>query len=154
VALDRIGSQLRPEWLRSFLREPSTVRVSVEVRMPRMGISEAEANVLAEYAERALVDDRVAPWTPPAKEAVAAGAELYTRLGCQGCHQVDRAGGFVGPDLSGVGRRLQPGWMKAWLLAPARWKAGTTQPDYGLTDDQATALTAYLLTLTRTEAKK
>jgi cytochrome c1 len=44
--------------------------------------------------------------------------------------------------------------MKAWLLSPARWKAGTTQPDYGLTDDQASALTAYMLTLTRAEARK
>jgi mono/diheme cytochrome c family protein len=154
VALDRIGSQLTPDWLRSFLREPSTVRVSVEVRMPRMGITADEADVLAEYASRALVDDRLASWTVPPQGAATAGADLYARLGCQGCHQVEGRGGYVGPDLSSVGRRLQPGWMKAWLLAPERWKRDTTQPDYGLTEDQATALTAYLLTLTRTEARR
>jgi mono/diheme cytochrome c family protein len=154
VPLDRIGSQLTPEWLRSFLREPSTVRVSVEVRMPRMGITIEEADVLAEYAARALVDDRLAPWTAPSSDAAAAGVDLYTRLGCQGCHQVDGLGGYVGPDLSSVGRRLQPGWMKAWLLAPGRWKPGTSQPDYGLTEQQATALTAYMLTLTRAEARR
>jgi cytochrome c1 len=54
----------------------------------------------------------------------------------------------VGPDLSESGRRLKPGWTAAWLLKPGKWKPGTLQPDYGLTPDEAEALTAYLMSLT------
>jgi cytochrome c2 len=154
VSLDRIGSQLQPGYLRAFLREPGAVRVGLDVRMPRMNIDEREAALLTDYAGRLLVDDRLASWLQPAPGAVPAGATLYERLGCRGCHQIDGTGGYIGPDLSGVGLRLQPGWIKAWLLEPGRWKPGTLQPDYGLSDEQGAALTAYLLTLTRTGARR
>jgi cytochrome c551/c552 len=153
VVLDRIGSQLQPEYLRTFLREPGTVRVGLDVRMPRMNISESEAATLVDFARRLLVDDRLAAWSTPGPQATIDGKALYDRLGCRGCHQIGRDGGYIGPDLSAVGRRLQPGWMKAWLQAPERWKAGTLQPDYGLTDAESVALTAYMLTLTREERR-
>ena len=125
------------------------MRVGLDVRMPRMNISGDEAAALADFAGRVLIDDRLTAWSPPGAQAAAAGADLYARLGCRGCHQIDGSGGYIGPDLSAVGRRLKPGWMNAWLKSPARWKTGTLQPDYGLTDDESAALTAYLQTLTR-----
>jgi hypothetical protein len=60
---------------------------------------------------------------------------------------VNGRGGYVGPDLSDTGRRLEPGWIEAWLSAPEKWKPGTLQPDYGLERVDAQALTAYLMTL-------
>ncbi len=47
----------------------------------------------------------------------------------------------------GAGLRLTPGWTKAWLLAPQRWKPGTLEPERGLTEAQAAELAAYLMTL-------
>ena len=152
VALDRIGSQLQPEYLRTFLREPSAVRVGLEVRMPRMNISEEDAAAFADFAARVLVDDRLDAWVAPPPAAVRDGAAAYDRLGCRGCHQIAGTGGYVGPDLTKVGRRLRPGWIAAWIAAPARWKADTVQPDYGLSEADVSALTAYLMTL-RGEAR-
>jgi cytochrome c1 len=45
-----------------------------------------------------------------------------------------------------------PGWTLAWLHTPQKWKPGTLQPDYGLTPDEAQALTAYLMSLTVAKA--
>lgn len=154
VSLDRIGSQLQPVYLAAFLREPGAVRVSLDVRMPRMHMTEHEVAVLADYARRILIDDRLATWTPPAAGEERTGAVLYERLGCRACHTIARVGGYVGPDLTAVGRRLEPGWIAAWLAAPSRWKPGTLQPDYGLRPDQVTALTAYLMTLTHGEPRR
>jgi len=147
VALDRVGSQLQPEYLRTFLREPSAVRVGLDVRMPRMNISEEEATAFTDYAQRVLVDDRLDLWAAPPQTAVRDGAAAYDRLGCRGCHQIAGTGGYIGPDLTKVGRRLRPGWIAAWLAAPGRWKPGTVQPDYGLSQADVSALTAYLMTL-------
>jgi cbb3-type cytochrome oxidase cytochrome c subunit len=152
VPLDRVGSQLQPEYLRAFLREPGTVRVGLDVRMPRMNLGAQEAAAFADYAQRVLVDDRLAAWVPPPPGAEREGAVLYDRLGCRGCHQISGSGGYVGPDLTKVGRRLQPGWIAAWLTSPGSWKPGTLQPDYGLSAAEASSITAYLMTL-RDEAR-
>ncbi len=148
VALDRIGSQLRPEYLAQYLQRPVPVRIGLDVRMPRLNISKAEADAIVDYARRVLIDDRLEAWTPPPREAAAQGEKLYETLGCGGCHGIAGKGGYVGPDLTGVGRRLRPGWMTEWLVAPGQWKPETVHPDYGLTREQANSLTAFLLTLT------
>jgi cytochrome c1 len=54
----------------------------------------------------------------------------------------------VGPDLYDSGRRLKPGWIEAWLMAPERWKPGTLQPNYGLKAEEARDLATYLMSLT------
>ncbi|MEK7849115.1 MAG: cytochrome c [Chloroflexota bacterium] len=47
---------------------------------------------------------RPAPATPPAPAAPApaGGKELFTGLGCLGCHKINGAGGAIGPSLKGV----------------------------------------------------
>ena len=130
------------------------MRVGLDVRMPRLHMTDREVAVFADYARRVLIDDRLATWTPPAAGAERTGAALYQSLGCRACHGIARVGGYVGPDLTAVGRRLEPGWIAAWLAAPSRWKPGTLQPDYGLRPDQVTALTAYLMTLTHREPSR
>lgn len=154
VALDRIGSQLRAEYLAEYLQNPVAVRVGLDVRMPRMNISDVEAGAVVGYARRVLIDDRLESWMPPPREAAGQGKTLYDTLGCRGCHSIAGDGGYVGPDLTGVGRRLQPGWMTEWLASPRQWKRDTVHPDYGLTREQANSLTAFLLTLTGGEGTR
>ena len=131
---------------------PSTVRVHLDVRMPRMNLTEAEADTVVDHATRVFIDDRLEEWTAPPGDAAARGQRLYETLGCAACHTIASEGGYVGPDLSDTGRRLEPGWVQAWLRTPDRWKAGTPQPDYGLSAADAQALAAYLMTLTKRAA--
>ncbi len=148
VPLDRIGSQLQRGYLVDYLLNPGAVRVSVEARMPVFHMLPEEARTIADYASLVFLDDaldsydaRFAPRDAPR------GQELYAQLGCAGCHQIGMQGGYVGPDLSNSGSRLKPGWVAAWLKTPERYKPDTLQPDYGLSDADVRALTAYVCSL-------
>jgi cytochrome c2 len=145
VPLDRIGSQLQPDYLAQYLQSPGAVRVSVEARMPVFHMLPEEAKTIADYAAATFLDDDLDRYEARFTVAEARrGEDLYRQLGCVGCHQLNMQGGYVGPDLSNTGRRLRPGWTAAWLTAPGRYKPGTLQPDYGLSAGDARALTAYL----------
>jgi mono/diheme cytochrome c family protein len=145
VPLDRIGSQLQHDYLVDYLLNPGAVRVSVEARMPVFHMLPEEARTIADYASLAFLDDALDAYDARFTAAdVQRGQALYSQLGCVGCHQVDTHGGYVGPDLSRSGRRLKPGWVAAWLKSPERYKPGTLQPDYGLSDADVRALTGYI----------
>jgi mono/diheme cytochrome c family protein len=147
VVLDRIGSQLRKDYIEQYVQKPIAVRVGLAERMPHLNIAPDEARVLADYLSTVMVDDALHDGVPGDAVTVARGKELFDRLGCIGCHIVSDRGGFVGPDLNGSGARLQPGWTVAWLLDPERWKPGTLEPDRGLTREEAEALAAYTLSI-------
>lgn len=149
VPLDRIGSQLQRSYLVSYLQNPSAVRVSIEERMPFFHMTPQEAATIADYVGAVLVDDSLErPFTADT-EAARRGEQLYRRLGCHGCHIIGASGGYVGPDLSDTGHRLEAGWIERWLAAPQTWKPATLQPDYGLKAEDLRDLTAYLMTLTK-----
>ncbi len=153
VVLDRIGTQLRWDYIEQYVQKPIAVRVGLAERMPHLNIAREEARVLADFLSTVMVDDALEAEVPRGAAAVARGKELFDGHGCQGCHIVGDRGGFVGPDLNGSGDRLRPGWTVAWLLDPERWKPGTLQPDHGLTREKAEALTAYTLSLPARKAK-
>jgi mono/diheme cytochrome c family protein len=46
----------------------------------------------------------------------AQGAALFAQSGCQHCHTIQNVGGSKGPDLSGVGRRLDETQIRKQLL--------------------------------------
>ena len=153
VVLDRVGSQLRRDYIEQYIQNPIAVRVSLPVRMPHLNIAPEEARVLAGHLSTVMIDDSLEGEVPRDAAAVDRGQRLFERHGCQGCHIVGERGGYIGPELNGSGLRLRPGWTAAWLLDPERWKPGTLQPNYGLTREEAEALTAYTLSLPAREAR-
>jgi mono/diheme cytochrome c family protein len=145
VAWDRIGSQLQRAHVESYVARPFTVRVGLTARMPRLGLTPEETRLIADHFASVFVDDALDVGGSPDAALAARGQELYDARGCRACHIVNARGGYVGPDLSGAGLRLTPGWMAAWLSAPQRWKPGTIEPDTGLAADDRRALAAYLM---------
>jgi cytochrome c oxidase subunit 2 len=93
----------------------------------------------------------------PTDELAKKGGELFSQTACVGCHTIRGvSGGAIGPDLTHVGSRNMlaagivantPENMVRWLKNPQAVKPGVLMPNLGLTDDQAKALTAYLMTL-------
>jgi cytochrome c len=91
----------------------------------------------------------------------ASGQQLFVSKGCVACHRapgVPEAVGTVGPNLRGVGNASAhpkiadtldntPDNLKRWLMNPAGVKPGTSMPNLGLTDAEATSLSAFLETL-------
>ena len=99
------------------------------------------------------------PPTPPAEPSglAAEGQALYARSACVGCHAIRGvSAGVIGPDLTHFASRDLFGagmWpvteerVVAWLKDPPRLKPGAKMPNLNLTDAEARALTAYLLSL-------
>jgi cytochrome c oxidase subunit 2 len=105
--------------------------------------------------EQWVATQKAAP-AEPAGEA-ARGKEIYARSACVGCHTIRGvSAGVLGPDLTHFGARKMlgagmwpntPAHVTAWLKNPPALKPGVKMPALGLTDDEAKAVAAYLLSL-------
>jgi len=94
---------------------------------------------------------------PATAAAVADGAALFARSACVGCHTIRGvSAGVIGPDLTHFGSRgtvaagILPSTLDnvaAWVKDPPALKPGVKMPALGLTDEQARAVAAYLLSL-------
>jgi mono/diheme cytochrome c family protein len=83
----------------------------------------------------------LAPAGTASGDPVAQGLRLFVTMGCATCHGLDALGGVVGPAIAGVDLRAVLGRTRQPMGGMPRYSAET------LTDDQATAIAAYLRTL-------
>ncbi|MBI4475285.1 MAG: c-type cytochrome [Acidobacteria bacterium] len=150
------GSQLKPEWLRRYFKLPYTVRPILKERMPIFDMSEMEIDTAVSYIRLALRDDSIPEELfdgSPSPDLVKQGRALYETYACHSCHQVGMNGGYVGPPLDGVGERLHSGYIFSWLRNPQAINPDTIDPNRGLSEERARALTAYLLSLPSISAR-
>lgn len=84
------------------------------------------------------------------------GKSLWNTKGCMGCHTIGK-GRAAGPDLMGVLDRRSLDWVQRWLHDPAAMQESdsiaramvaefnnTKMPNLQLSDDEVTALIAYV----------
>jgi mono/diheme cytochrome c family protein len=90
---------------------------------------------------------------------------VFHSLGCRGCHKINGVGGDDGPDLTHEGLKDPgrtdfthvrgehnvPGWLAEHFRAPATVVPGSLMPELGLTEQQISELTFYLLSLRHAE---
>jgi len=148
------GSAVQRQWLTDFLKNPNTLRPSLIRRMPRFNLSDGDNKELTDYIltvyQSPSIDAEFVPNGKSAPETVEHGRQLYySKYACQSCHIADTKTdkGYIGPTLSQVGSRLTSAWIYAWLRNPQALRPGTTEPNQNLSDDDARALTAFLMTL-------
>lgn len=134
--LDGVGLKLRGDYLRSFLREPHSVRPWLRIRMPQMNLTSEEIEDLVAYF-RAIHDVRHDDPPPrPPQESIARGAKLFETNQCANCHLFEgRAppgdlGVRNGPELNVVPMRMRVSGVEAWLRAPQAMMPGTSMPSY------------------------
>ncbi|WP_374470114.1 cytochrome c oxidase subunit II [Phenylobacterium sp.] len=112
-----------------------------------------------EAEHRVWAAARVRPAAEPAEPEARRGRDLFQQQGCPLCHAVrgTPAGGQAGPDLTHVASRRslaagvlpnERGSYGAWIAGNQRIKPQNRMPEYRLTPDELTALTAYLEGLT------
>ena len=146
------GSSVQRQWLDDFLKNPNTLRPALIRRMPRFNLTDSERTTLTDYImtvyqTSAFQRDEM-PLTGYAPELVEKGRQLfYSRYACQSCHMVNpnEDKGYIGPTLTKVGARLNAAWIFHYLKDPQALRPGTIEPNQHISDDDARALTAFLM---------
>jgi nitric oxide reductase subunit C len=146
------GSSVQRDWLVQFFRNPNTLRPALIRRMPKFNLTDAEINTLTDYImtvyQSPKIDRDSLPSSGYSPGQVDLGKQLfYSKYGCQACHIIDtkQDKGYIGPTLTHVGSRLTAAWIYNWLKDPQALRPGTQEPKRNLSDDEALALTSFLM---------
>jgi mono/diheme cytochrome c family protein len=146
------GSAVQRDWLVQFFRNPNTLRPALIRRMPKFNLTDAEINTLTDYImtvyQSPKVDRESMPLAGYPPGQVELGKQLYySKYGCQACHILDtkQDKGYIGPTLTHVGSRLTAAWIYNWLKDPTALRPGTQEPKRNMSDEDARALTAFLM---------
>lgn len=80
-------------------------------------------------------------------EDLTKGLKLFTQLGCQSCHLVNGYDNLhkVGPSLNKIGNKVDKTWIVDWVKNPHNYMPNTRMPNFGFSDDEAVAVTTFLL---------
>jgi mono/diheme cytochrome c family protein len=147
------GTAVQRPWLEAFLKNPGTLRPALIRRMPKFNLSKSEIAELTDYMMTVYQtpafdrDSLSSTSFPPAQ--VEQGRQLfYSKYACQSCHIIDTKAdkGYIGPTLTQVGSRLNAAWIYHWLKDPQSLQPGTIEPNRNMNDEDARALTAFLMT--------
>ena len=129
--------------------------------MPKFNVTQGEAETLADYImtvyQTPAFDRDGFDSGKTGSEEVEHGRQLfYSKYACQSCHIVDPKNdkGYIGPTLTQVGRRLNAEWVFQWLKNPQALRPGTVEPNHGMSDEDAHAITSYLIKQNREVAQK
>jgi mono/diheme cytochrome c family protein len=159
-SLRRIGAKVDRAWLVRWISNPHEFRP--RTRMPNFQFSEDQAVQIAAYVlaqSKAPGDewlaDHPAPALPPASDLAARGKDLVDSIGCRACHALSPdevasqlgANKDIAPNLSHIAEKTGPQWIYNWIKNPRGYSAVARMPSLRLSDDEAKAITAYLVTL-------
>ncbi len=173
--LSHLGSKTDFEWAYNWVMDPKSYRP--ETRMPRFfnlantsdtywtERNKVEAESIVTYLFDNTTDIELE--SAPAGNATR-GDRLFSTVGCMGCHMIgdepaddDAEGGQLGetarfsgyrhhgPNLSGLGSKVNPDWLYTWVRNPTHYWDETVMPDLRLTSQEAADITAYLVGIQR-----
>jgi len=147
------ASQAHPDWISNYFKVPYSLRPILTERMVNLFLSDAERKSLVDYMQVNFIADSLDRAIPMNDSLASHGKSLYfDRYACQSCHQMEGKGGYVGPPLDNLNSRLNAGWIFHWLKNPQSFKPATIEPNNNISDEDADAITAFLLK--QKEAKK
>lgn len=161
-SLRRISAKVDPSWMVRWIENPHKFRP--RTRMPNFDLKEEEAMAIAaflwslskEEGEKWLQEHPVpAGFRSGDQSLVAKGKSQVESIGCKGCHGFAEgefstalgSGKDVVPNLKDIAGKVGPQWIYHWLRNPRGFSPDTRMPSLRLTDQEAMAITAYLMTL-------
>jgi mono/diheme cytochrome c family protein len=170
--LTNIGTKVSREWIYKWLKEPRTITDAdgntvvngyenePEPRMPKFRLTEQELRALSGYLSTLRAqpiqpykfDPRVVAAMSKRPDLADQGELRFRQMFCSTCHAraVTRAGetsligGDIGPELTKVGSKVNPGWLVAWLRDPQSYLPHSKMPRYGWSDEDLYKVTAYI----------
>lgn len=149
-SLAHLADKTTREWIFSWLKDPQAYAASTT--MPNYKLSDADASDISAYlvsTSAAQAGDNAPAGVQSANADPSAGPSLYGESFCSSCHAVQNAagnlvGGDIGPELTRMGNKVKPEWLRAWLRDPRIYDATTPMPNYRFTDQQIAILAGYL----------
>jgi mono/diheme cytochrome c family protein len=149
-SLSHIADKTTREWIFAWLKDPQAYAVAA--KMPNFKLKDEDIRDISAFL---IVNSTPIPGdTLPAINQKApdptAGASLYGESFCASCHAVQNAagnlvGGNVGPELTRIGNKAKPEWLRAWVRNPRIYDAKTEMPHYRFTDQQVATMEGFLL---------
>lgn len=136
-----------PAWLFKHFKDPEAF--SPGTTMPDFEFTDKQAADLTMYM-LSLTDEKIAGYflSKAMIPDVETGKALFFERGCIGCHNIGGKGGKTGPDLANVGKRRDAQWIFRHFKNPKEFSPKTIMPKFGFTDNEARALTLFVLSLT------
>jgi mono/diheme cytochrome c family protein len=144
--LSSAGSKLKPEWIYRWLENPRHFRA--DSTMPALPMTDRERADLTAFLASLRdpgLDAAQAGGDRSPERAVEQGNHLFNRIGCAACHEDPSLA------LRGTGSKYFPSALAAYLRLPFHGWTGNLMPDFGLTQNEAGWLAAFLLENQRPE---
>ena len=156
--LDDAGSRLSAPWMAEWILAPRSVRNQVTMPAVFAGLDDRtaarHASDIAAYLSTRR-DTRATATTEARDGDVDRGRTMYEGLGCIGCHLTAAPGSdeanedeFGRTTLNHVGAKFRPGALANFLRQPHAGYAWSRMPDFQLTGQEASALAAFLRSVT------
>ena len=159
-ALGAVASKTNRDFVARWVRDPKSFRASTW--MPKFWDldnnpdselqvrNNTEVAAIVEYVFAHSTEGRDYP-APPAGNP-SRGETLVGQVGCLGCHLLDEEGYEEasiyrrrGPALTGLGTKLNAGFLYEWVRDPQHYWDETFMPSLRLTNQEAADITAFLL---------
>ncbi|MDE2179602.1 MAG: c-type cytochrome [candidate division NC10 bacterium] len=173
--LTRIANKVDPSWLVRWIKKPR--EYLPKTKMPHFELSDDDALSIAAYLLRASQPMPELQGTFQALASAERGKEIVSKVGCLGCHRIPGIEAQTppsgapsatspvqaltaqfappplpedqdfAPDLSNISGKVNADWLFAWVKNPKQFRPTTRMPNLRLSDDEARAVTAFLMTL-------
>jgi mono/diheme cytochrome c family protein len=159
-SLRHIAAKDDPAWMVRWITDPHAIRP--RTRMPNFLFTPEQAEKITAYLLSATkepsvqwLDGHPDPGITPDTALTERGRALMDSLGCRACHALAPdevasplgANKDVAPNLSQIAAKTDGRWLYHWIKNPRGFSEVARMPSLRLSDDEARAVTAYLLTL-------
>lgn len=150
--LKKVASKVDKTWLVDWIKNPKEYMPNS--RMPMFGLTDKDVVAVASFliAMSEPYEPKVAniPKGDP-----RSGERLFNTIGCLGCHSADSSEKTYAvrsraPNLSRLASKVKSSaWVYDWLKDPKNYSRHARMPSLRLTDQEASDITAYLMSLNK-----
>lgn len=151
--LTHIAEKTTREWIYAWIKNPQAYAATAT--MPNFQLSEQNAAdisafLMAQSTPSPAVKNVSLPYATAGAADATEAATLYGSSFCSSCHAVQNAagnlvGGDFAPELTRIGSKANPDWLRRWLKDPGQFEPGTRMPHYRFDDKQINLLSSFLL---------
>jgi mono/diheme cytochrome c family protein len=153
--LVHIAEKTSREWIYKWIKNPQDYAASAT--MPNFQLSDQDAADISAFliaqSTPSAAGENAKPGPATSQGAPGDAAEAATLYGssfCASCHAVQNAagnlvGGNLGPELTHVGNKVSPEWLRSWLNDPRQYEPGTRMSHYRFDQKQISLLSSFLM---------